>query len=280
MSDIQASRQRLQELRRAAEPPEPLVKAFRKMQVAEGEWLRSQRTPEESSALSHYDLARDEYNRQFIASKPWLGQSYDFEVQTEITVLELEIARADGAPYLVDLNLAWPTTSDPPQLIASPDLSGSDEMFFQLAMRPPAVWFGARGTSPNTPPINGSLLAVFEAPNPLPLWGPTQLKYGYPNEEALKDGDFGLRNQHFGAGFHGIGCYEQMNSSWQREIVATNQFNYPHTPTELGLHHFVFTFKENTLEVLAAKVTLIFISQTEQLNDVVNRYLEFTEFKN
>ena len=87
---------------------------------------------------------------------------------------------------------------------------------------------------------------TFTPARPLPLWGVTQVRFGYPNEEAFRE------NPRLSPGFDGIGFYEVLNSSWSGEVRDFNRENFPETPEDLGLRHFVWAFKENTLEVLSS----------------------------
>lgn len=128
-----------------------------------------------------------------------------------------------------------------------PDLSVCNVLFLQTDFGPPAVAFDAPvGETGSATGEVGRVLVTFTQAQPLPLWGVTQVRFGYPNEEAFRD------NPRSSPGFDGIGFYEVVNSFWPNRVRDFNRENYPETPEDLGLRHFVLAFKENTLEVLSS----------------------------
>jgi hypothetical protein len=141
---------------------------------------------------------------------------------------------------------------DFPRVQLSPSLSGSNEVLIAGEFGAPRLVLQMSAIDIRGPRRHlGWVELTFHArtPAPMPLWSPTLLKFGYPNEEAFAFGDG------FSIGFAGIGLYEVFNSAWQAEIVAQNRYRFPATPNDLGLRHFIVACKENTLEVLAGSVT-------------------------
>jgi hypothetical protein len=258
MADAAALRKRLAELHEQLNPPE--IAAAREGLLAARRRLASVRgTNEEAAARDERD-ERTQWLVALAAEHPvGVLEPQGIALRAEIRSVELQLAQAEGRQYLVHLDLPWPGTSNEEhRLRVEPDLSGSDEVFFQSTHGPPAIAFAATGWGPVH--RYGTLLAIFPKATPMPLWSVSQVRFGYPNEDAYAGeefiglGDLGARI--FGTGFDGVGCFEVFNSTWQADVIDANRHKFPATPDDLGLRHFVFSFKSNTLEVLAAAVEL------------------------
>jgi len=257
MADAAALRRRLAELHEQLNPPE--IAAAREGLLAARRHLASVRgTKEEAAARDDRD-ERTQWLVALAAEHPvGVLEPQGIALRAEIRSIELELAQSEGRPYLVHLNLPWPGSDQEHRLRVEPDPSGSDEVFFQAAQGPPAITFAATGWGPVH--RYGTLLAIFPKATPMPLWSVSQVRFGYPNEAAydgeefLGLGDLGARI--FGTGFDGIGCYEVFNSTWESDVIEANRYKFPVTPDDLGLRHFVFSFKQNSLQVLAAGVEL------------------------
>jgi hypothetical protein len=116
-------------------------------------------------------------------------------------------------------------------------------LFRQTSVAPCSCSEGLFGVEMAIQKSSGLWRSSFTKASPLPYWGMTLARFGYPNEEAF--GDWML------TGVQGIGFYEILNSNWPQEIVAANRERFPETPDDLGVRHFMVACKENTLEVLA-----------------------------
>jgi len=225
------------ELREVVDAPYeqgPQMRAFK-------EWVAARGTPREEELRKRFeDSSRDLLRLQ--------------KELKEAEMDERELAQTRGDPYLVELrvdraDLLEGATSGSVWL--RPNLSGSGELFLQSEFGHPAVaFFGTLWTADDRPEDVGQVMVTFTMASPMTRWGVSQAKFGYPNEEAF------MGNRLMGPGFSGIGFYEVLNSRWAAEIVAFNRPNFPETPDDLGLRHFVLACKENTLEVLAGDFTV------------------------
>ena len=71
-------------------------------------------------------------------------------------------------------------------------------------------------------------------------------KFGHPNDEALPGHPLYER------GFEGVAVYEVLESSWIAELARQNRVRFPASDLAAwGVRHFLFSFHESTLEVLA-----------------------------
>ena len=72
--------------------------------------------------------------------------------------------------------------------------------------------------------------------------GCSATRFGYPNDEArsgiprLKDTAYGI--------------YEVLNSSWMRDIIRDNRYQFPNTTDDYISKHLVFGFHDSTFECL------------------------------
>jgi hypothetical protein len=73
-------------------------------------------------------------------------------------------------------------------------------------------------------------------------------KYGYPNDEAFVLHP--LREY----GLTGLGISKVKESDWIKEIEQQNRQKWPKTDYLSCFEHWIFPFKENTLEVIADKL--------------------------
>jgi hypothetical protein len=197
------------------------------------------------------NVAREARFGEFLASKGMVEPASFFDLRHALDAKRVELAALTSSPYATVIQIARSDLiggSDQERRILCPDLSGSSEMFVQSEFGPPWVAFDATLWQSNMdqPEDIGMVGVTFKSANPLPMWGVTLAKFGYPNEEALARNPSGI------PGFTGIGFYEMVNSAWASEIVQFNRSAFPQTPDDLGLRHFMLAFKENTLEVLAA----------------------------
>jgi hypothetical protein len=188
---------------------------------------------------------------EFFASRAMVEPPSIFDLQRQLDSKKVELAALTSAPYAALIQIARSELvggSDEGKRILRPDLSVSSALFLQSDFGPPWVAFDATlwGSDMGHPEDIGMVSVTFSRASPLPLWGVSLAKFGYPNEEAFD------RNPTMLPGFRGIGFYEIVNGEWASEIVQFNRPAFPDTPDDLGLRHFLLTFKENTLEVLAA----------------------------
>jgi hypothetical protein len=237
-------------------------------------------TPEQMSARSslirqfaEFDKANDKTDsealeqrmREFFEANGVEAPRYLPQVEAELLDAEIVLARAKGQPVAMRVSV------DPESLGLDhdsgyefrPDLSGSGEVFIQSDFGAPlfllkgSLW-GGEGY-----PVDLGLVEIkFISASPLPRWGVTLAKFGYPNEEAF--------GECMVMGFDGIGFYEILNSEWSQEIVIANRERFPETPSDLGLRHFMVACKENTLEVLAESFTISRASDHSQLKAIAN----------
>ncbi len=169
-----------------------------------------------------------------------------FTIRSELTKAQVELAKARKNPVAVPvrLNVDSLVRDDENGQEFRPDLSGSGEVFVQSDFgRPLLLLRGSLWGEVGYPQGLGTVAITFTKANPIPLWGVTLAKFGYPNEEAF--GDWMV------TGLQGIGFYEILNSHWPQELLEANRERFPDTPDDLGLRHFMVACKENTLEVLA-----------------------------
>jgi hypothetical protein len=174
-----------------------------------------------------------------------------FDLRRALDSKKVELAALTSAPYAVLIQIPRDELvagSDRGRRILCPGLSGSSEVFLKSDFGAPWVAFYATlwELDMHNPEDVGMVSVTFTPANPLPWWGVSLAKFGYPNEEAFD------RNPSTVPGFTGIGFYEMINSDWASEIVQFNRPAFPQTPDDLGLRHFLLAFKENTLEILAA----------------------------
>lgn len=188
---------------------------------------------------------------EFFASKAMVEPSSISDLRSQLDSKKVELAKLTSAPYATLVQIARSELggdSDEGKRILRPDLSVPSELFVQSDFGSPWVAFDATlwESDMGHPEDIGMVSVTFSRASPLPLWGVSLAKFGYPNEEAFD------RNPTMFPGFRGIGFYEIVNSGWASEIVQFNRPAFPQTPDDLGLRHFLLAFKENTLEVLAA----------------------------
>ena len=172
-------------------------------------------------------------------------------MESDLRAAQVELATVAGEPVAV------PVTLDPESLAFDPhsgwdfrpNLSGSGEVFIQSDFGNPLLLLeGDMWDGEGYPTDLGLVAITFTIASPLPLWGVSLAKFGYPNEEAF--GDW------MPTGFGGIGFYEILNSDWPEQIVTANRERFPNTPDDLGLRHFMVACKEKTLEVLAGDFSI------------------------
>lgn len=75
--------------------------------------------------------------------------------------------------------------------------------------------------------------------------GIDQVTFGYPNDEALAGHPL------YAAGLRFYATYEVMNSPRIRELNQANQVAFPGSRVFPNARHWVVTFKDSTLEVVA-----------------------------
>ena len=108
------------------------------------------------------------------------------------------------------------------------------------------------------PQEDSSGVVVFERVN--------SFLFGGPGDEALQ----GHRLYKLGLGFYS--SYEVLNSAWIAELCARNRVHPSHKDSMFtGLRHFVFTFHDSTLEVVARAYTASV--EAEKPLDCVSRRL-------
>ncbi len=72
-----------------------------------------------------------------------------------------------------------------------------------------------------------------------------QVRYGYPNDEAFRG------HKLYEMGLKDIDIAEIENSDWLRDVIAINTKVFPDSKADFsGVLHYIFPFKESTLEVL------------------------------
>lgn len=76
-------------------------------------------------------------------------------------------------------------------------------------------------------------------------------KYGYPNDEAIMCYPLFSSN----IGFDGYSISKVTNSSWIKELESLNKIRWPNTNFVDKYDHWVFPFKETTLEIIASSMT-------------------------
>ena len=248
MKSIEELEERIAQLRREIEDPEELVAADQAWRAAQADAQAAAGTPDEAEAYQRFRDRLDERNRIALPRILVHGEALLAATQ-ELRRTEMQLAKLRGDPFFQPVAVDRSQLFDgEPSAVAMirPDSSGSGEIFIQSAFGEPAIAFVAEVESDDsTIEEVGVVLVRFEMASPMPLWGVSLAKFGYPNEEAF-GGYPGL-----GVGFDGIGFYEVANSCWAAEIVAFNRHRFPDTPDDLGLRHFVIACKENTLECLA-----------------------------
>lgn len=93
-------------------------------------------------------------------------------------------------------------------------------------------------------------------------------RFGYPNSEALSGHDlykFGLRH---------YTLYEVGNSPWIAELTRGNEVHPRHTPNHFSeARHFVMTFEDSTLEVVAQTVALEALVEDQSVEDALRKIL-------
>jgi hypothetical protein len=110
----------------------------------------------------------------------------------------------------------------------------------------------------HAPQEESSGVIVFEGVN--------SFLFGGPNDEALQ----GHRLYKLGLGFYS--SYEVLNSGWIADLCARNRVHPNHKDSMFtGLRHFVFTFHDSTLEVVARAYTASV--ESEKPLDCVSRRL-------
>ena len=254
---------------RLAPAPE-LVAADQAWRAAQAAYRAARGTPEEGALYQQFRQLLNERNRVGLPLVLGSMAANVWALEAELREAQVELARRRSEPYLVRVEVGGAIVgSDAPERVRiSPDLSGSGELFVQSAMRPPAVVFRATawwGDNDASCKDIGGVLITFIPTNPMERWGVTLARFGYPNEEAF------AKNDSLGVGFTGIGFYEMMNSAWPLEVVTFNRQNFPGTPEDTGLRHFMLACKENTLEVLCARFELERVEDSWE--DEVARYL-------
>ncbi|HET9059355.1 MAG TPA: hypothetical protein VFN61_05495 [Acidimicrobiales bacterium] len=262
--------ERIRVLRSQLAPPPEMVAKDQDWRVAQAAYRAAQGTPAEQALYEQFRHALNQRNR---VALPWVLRSLGEgarQIEYELRKAEMELAKRRTEPYLVPVEVDGTIVglSAQERIEIRPELSGSGELFVQSELGPPAVVFlaGARwGDDDGHRAAIGWVLMTFTVASPMARWGVTQAKFGYPNEEAFK------KNPPLAAGFAGIGLYEMMNSPWPGEIVAFNMHNFPDTPGDPGLRHFMLVCKENTLEVVCAGFQLELVEGT--LEDAVRLYL-------
>lgn len=185
----------------------------------------------------------------------------DLQVLRQRPDIGRRIAAAEGNPYLIPLKLPWPGALEGAP-VANPDSTGGTLILYRPTDGPPAVIFSASTDRSNW--RVGTLMAVFRGGGGIF----SQLKFGYPNDEAQGDDALPVRCE-------GLALYEQKNSNWQAEIVAANRRRFPDTPDDLGLRHFVICFKEAVLEILAEDVQLfeVTLDRDEDVHRVYSKHV-------
>lgn len=199
----------------------------------------------------------------FMQSKGLHSPRTIFTIDAELADAQVELARArkDPVAIRVCLDVDSLDRDDQSGREFRPDLSGSGEVFVQTEFgRPLLVLRGSLWGGEGYPEDLGTVAITFTKASPLPLWGLTLAKFGFPNEEAF--GEWMV------TGFQGIGFYEVLNSTWPREVVKANREAFPETPDDLGLRHFMVACKENTLEILAKGFTVSRIQDRSWLTTV------------
>ena len=255
-----------------ADPPE-LVAAERAWRDAFVQFSRARGTPaEEPLERQHLELLA-EYNR---LARPRVmqaaAQGYpNLQLTQELRELQVALAALRSDPYMVPVQVDRAPligSSGPDLFELRPDLSVCNVLFLQTDFGPPAVAFDTSLGGPDS--VTGGVdrvLVTFAQARPLPLCGMAQVKFGYPNEEAFRG------NPRFSPGFRGVGFYEILNSLWPNQVRDFNRENFPETPEDLGLRHFVLAFKENTLEVLSSGFQVERLT-TDAPAEVCRRYFE------
>jgi hypothetical protein len=240
---------RIAQLKRELEDPAELVVADQRWQAAQAEAQAAAGTPEEAETYDRFRELLDERNRIALPRILKQGPSL-MAAREELTHAEVQLAQLRSEPFFravtVDPSVFMEDVPSEKALL-EPDASGSEEFFLNTAFRPPALALAATIVRPDGHERSdiGFVLVRFDRASPMPLWGVSLARFGYPNEEAF-EGHPGL-----GVGFEGIGFYEVVNSMWAEEIVTFNRRRFPTTPDDLGLKHFVVACKENTLQCLA-----------------------------
>jgi len=203
----------------------------------------------------------------FFDSRGLESPRYLLDVEQELREAQANLARSRGAPVAVRICVD-PESLEPDSSGGwnfRPDLSGSREVFVQSDFgQPLLVLEGSLWNGEEHIDDLGLVAISFTSATPMPLWGVTLAKFGYPNEEAF--GDWMV------PGFCGVGFYEILNSVWSEEIVKANRERFPETPDDLGLRHFMVACKENTLEVLANGFTMSRISD-RSWHEAIAEYL-------
>jgi hypothetical protein len=251
VDEVERLEARIAELRELLAKPPELVEARLAWREAFVEFSKARGTPDEVRLNQRYLELLAEYNKlAWPYFKQAMQQGYPhIELQREVSELQVAVAALRSEPYMVPVLVdrgPLVGTSGSEMFELRPDLSVCSVIFLQTDFGPPAVAFDAPlGTDTETGGVD-RVLVTFTQAQPLPLWGVTQVRFGYPNEEAFRS------NPRCDPGFHGIGFYEVLNSLWSSEVRDFNRENFPETPDDLGLRHFLLAFKENTLEVLCS----------------------------
>jgi hypothetical protein len=73
-------------------------------------------------------------------------------------------------------------------------------------------------------------------------------RFGYPNDEA-RWGIPRFKNVSYG-------IYEVRNSTWIREVIEMNRYQFPNTTDHYVAKHFLFAFHDDTFECLADDMKL------------------------
>lgn len=94
-------------------------------------------------------------------------------------------------------------------------------------------------------------------------------KYGYPNDEISHP------LSKYGLGIYGI--FKINNSPWLAEIINTNRQHPRHSDNMYaGVQHYIFNFKDVTLEVLCRKMEEVQITKAYFL-ELLEEQIKFIE---
>ena len=78
-------------------------------------------------------------------------------------------------------------------------------------------------------------------------------RFGYPNDEAR----FGIPQYKQ----ESYGIYEVRNSTWIKDIVRMNRYQFPNTKDNYVAKHYLFTFHDSTFECLADDLILAVVDE-------------------
>lgn len=130
------------------------------------------------------------------------------------------------AESLIVVDAPQSCTGDPaPRIFA-----GDREVFFAYRLAPSET--GGEGGE--------AVCAVVSALHP------TAITFGPPNDEALQG------HRLYSKGLRHYASYEVENSAWIAEMEVRNRVHPYHRKERFeGLHHYIFTFHDSTLELVA-----------------------------